>query len=160
MTDAVHDHGQHQSRADLCDVARARLVEAGEQWTPLRASVFETLAGFDRPVSAYDVTDAVSVAVGRRIAANSVYRILDLFVANNVASRVESANAFIANAHPDCRHDCIFLLCDGCGGATHVDDDRLGRMLREQAISHGFRPAKSVLEVRGHCAACGALENG
>lgn len=149
-----HRHAPHTGRADLAAAAEARLTGAGEQWTALRASVFSALAGYDRPVSAYDVTDAVSTAVGRRIAANSVYRILDLFVANNVASRVESANAFIANAHPDCPHDCIFLLCDGCGRATHVDDDRITNDVRAAASATGFRPLRPVVEVRGICAAC------
>jgi hypothetical protein len=60
---------------------------------------------------------------GKRVAANSVYRILDLFVRTNLANRVESANAYLANTHPGCRHDCIFLICDDCGQATHLDDD-------------------------------------
>jgi Fur family zinc uptake transcriptional regulator len=62
-------------------------------------------------------------AQGRRVAANSVYRILDLFVGANLARRVESANAYVANEHPGCLHDCIFLICDNCGQATHIDDD-------------------------------------
>ena len=150
----MHSHGQHGHRDDLAIAARNRLIAAGEQWTPLRAQVFAVLAGFDRPVSAYDVTDGVSAAAGRRIAANSVYRILDLFVANNVASRVESANAFIANVHPDCPHDCIFLVCDRCGGATHVDDDRITGDVRAAATATGFRPVRPVIEVRGVCANC------
>jgi Fur family transcriptional regulator, zinc uptake regulator len=151
---SAHSHGQHHSRADLAAAAQARLSAAGEQWTPLRATVFAALAGFDRPVSAYDVTDAVSTAAGRRIAANSVYRILDLFVANNVASRVESANAFIANVHPDCPHDCIFLVCDSCGRATHVDEDRITNDVRDAALAAGFTPVRPVIEVRGICADC------
>jgi Fur family zinc uptake transcriptional regulator len=151
----LHAHGQHDSRDDLASAAQARLTGAGEQWTPLRATVFGALAGFDRPVSAYDVTDAVSAATGRRVAANSVYRILDLFVANNVASRVESANAFIANVHPDCPHDCIFLVCDRCGRATHIDDDRVTGDVRAAASAAGFHPVRPVIEVRGICADCG-----
>lgn len=150
----AHVHGQHHGRTDLAAAAQARLTGSGEQWTPLRAQVFKALAEFDRPVSAYDVTDAVSTAAGRRIAANSVYRILDLFVANNVASRVESANAFIANVHPDCPHDCIFLVCDRCGGATHVDDDRITGDVRSAAEAAGFTPVRPVIEVRGICANC------
>ena len=67
---------------------------------------------FDKPASAYDIAEAVSKARGKRVAANSVYRILDLFVGTNLARRVESANAYVANAHPGCLHDCIFLICD------------------------------------------------
>lgn len=152
--DVPHNHASHAARPDLAQAAQARLCSAGEQWTPLRAQVFGVLAAFDRPASAYDITDRVSDAVGRRIAPNSVYRILDLFVANNLAARVESANAFIANAHPDCAHDCIFLVCDRCGGTTHVDDDHVADQMRAISRARGFTPVRPVLEVRGLCTAC------
>jgi len=155
MATRLHDH-DHDVRSGpaLTLAAERALTGAGEQWTALRAAVFGALAGFDKPASAYDVTEAVSTAQGRRVAANSVYRILDLFVANNVAMRVESANAYLANAHPDCLHDCIFLVCDGCGRATHVDDDQLSLRIRDTARASGFRPEKPVIEVRGRCAEC------
>ena len=98
--------------------------------------------------------DAVSKARGKRVAANSVYRILDIFVSKNLALRVESANAYVANAHPDCVHDCIFLVCDACGDTVHVDDDPVSRALRSVASATGFRPDKPVIEVRGTCAGC------
>lgn len=151
----LHDHDHSvRSGAALTIAAERALVGAGEQWTSLRAAVFAALASFDKPSSAYDVTEAVSKAQGRRVAANSVYRILDLFVAKNIAVRVESANAYLANAHPACLHDCIFLVCDGCGRATHVDDDQLSARIRETAYASGFRPEKPMIEVRGRCQAC------
>lgn len=134
--------------------AREALVAAGQQWTDMRSAVFESLASFDRPASAYDIAEKVSGTVGRRVAANTVYRILDLFVANNVAMRVESRNAYLANAHPDCLHDCIFLVCDGCGATTHIDDDNLAEGIRKTARAAGFRPERPVIEVRGRCADC------
>jgi Fur family zinc uptake transcriptional regulator len=116
--------------------------------------VFKALSRFDKPASAYDIADEVSKARGRRVAPNSIYRILDLFVATNLAKRVESRNAFIANAHPACRHDCIFLVCDGCGATTHLDDDSLSDAMRARARAAGFVPEQPVLEMRGRCAAC------
>ena len=93
---------------------------------------------------------------GRRVAANSVYRILDLFVGANLARRVESANAYVANDHPDCLHDCIFLICDNCGQATHIDDDSLTGGVREAARKArllarppGDRGARPLRRVRG-----------
>ena len=154
MATHAHDHHDHPAGDDLIDAARNAMARSGEQWTAMRASVFDALAAFENPASAYDIADAVSKSQGRRVAANSVYRILDLFVANNVASRVESANAFIANVHPDCPHDCIFLVCDRCGGATHVDDDRITGDVRSAALAAGFTPVRPVIEVRGLCANC------
>ena len=149
----VHDHRDHAGEA-LADAAKAAVERAGDQWTGMRASVFEALATFDQPASAYDITEKVSGLVGRRIAANSVYRILDLFVANNVAMRVESRNGYLANAHPDCLHDCIFLVCDECGRTTHIDDDSLADRVRATASATGFVPVRPILEVRGRCQSC------
>ena len=145
-----HDHGGD----DLKTAARERLTTSGEQWTGMRAAVFDALAGFDRPASAYDIAEAVSKAQERRVAANSVYRILDLFVGANLARRVESANAYVANSHPGCRHDCIFLICDSCGLAAHIDDDQLTGALVSAAAQAGFADIRPVVELRGHCAAC------
>jgi Fur family zinc uptake transcriptional regulator len=152
---AMHAHDHHERQGpDLTAAARATLEKAGEQWTTMRASIFEVLAGFDKPASAYDIAEAVSKREGRRVAANSVYRILDLFVGANLARRVESANAYVANAHPDCLHDCIFLVCDSCGNTTHLDDDSITRTVRSAAQGAGFSPVRPVIEVRGKCADC------
>ena len=122
----------------------------------MRAGVFAALAGFEKPASAYDIAESLSKSEGRRVAANSIYRILDLFVGANLARRVESANAYVANAHPDCLHDCIFLVCDSCGQTTHLDDDRVTKGVRSAAVAAGFAPQRPVIEVRGRCATCEA----
>ena len=154
MLMAAHQHHVHEGES-LKDAARDRLTGRGEQWTDMRESVFEALASFDRPASAYDIAEAVSTKQGRRVAANSVYRILDLFVGSNLARRVESANAYVANAHPDCLHDCIFLICDNCGQAVHIDDDGISGGVRKAAESAGFSAQRPVIEVRGTCGDCG-----
>jgi Fur family zinc uptake transcriptional regulator len=149
----VHQHHDNKGTA-LVKAAQVTLEQAGEQWTAMRAAIFETLAGFDKPASAYDIADAMSKAEGRRVAANSIYRILDLFVQSNLARRVESANAYVANTHPGCVHDCIFLVCDLCGQTTHLDDDSITRNVRQVATGAGFSPVRPVIEVRGTCADC------
>ena len=149
----AHDHRMHEGES-LRRAARERLTGEGEQWTAMRAAVFDALAQFTQPASAYDIAEAVSKAEGRRVAANSVYRILDLFVGKNLARRVESSNAYVANAHPDCLHDCIFLICDGCGQTVHIDDDNLSGGVREAAKGAGFTAPRPVIEVRGRCGDC------
>ncbi len=149
----AHTHMMHEGTA-LTDAAKAALEASGEQWTPMRATVYDALAGFDRPASAYDIADRISRREDRRVAANSVYRILDLFVAKNLAQRVESANAYVVNAHPACQHDCIFLVCEQCGQTTHIDDDVLTERVRASARGAGFTPVRPVIEVKGRCANC------
>jgi Fur family zinc uptake transcriptional regulator len=150
-------HNHHDFAGDLLvDAARDALQTAGEQWTEMRSDVFEALAAHERPASAYDIAESVGARRGKRVAANSVYRILDLFVRTNLARRVESANAYVANSHPGCHHDCIFLICDACGEATHIDDDSLTGALRDAAHRAGFAAVRPVVEIRGRCGACGA----
>ena len=139
---SVHRHDEPTGQS-LVSAARAALIQAGEQWTAMRSVVFEALAEHDRPVSAYEIADRVSDRRGKRVAANSVYRILDLFVRAN-----------IANPHPGCRHDCIFLICDSCGLLAHCDDDALAGALLSVGLEQGFRAVRPVVEVRGVCAAC------
>ena len=154
---AEHHHHHHEpTGTKLADAARATLEASLEQWTPMRAAIFDALAAEERPASAYDIADTVSKARGKRVAPNSVYRILDLFVANNIAMRFESANAYIANAHPGCHHDCIFLVCRTCKEATHVDDDQVTNEVRAVAEHEGFRPERPVIEILGTCAKCTA----
>ena len=148
-----HHHHDYAGEG-LVSAAREALTVSGEQWTDMRADVFAALAAQDRPASAYDIAENVGQRRGKRVAANSVYRILDLFVRTNLARRVESANAYIANSHPGCRHDCIFLICDDCGQATHLDDDRLTGALREAGRGAGFSDVRPVIELRGLCEDC------
>lgn len=150
---AEHHHHEHAGE-DLAAAAREALQAAGEQWTGMRSDIFDVLASFEKPASAYDIADLVSAKRSKRVAPNSVYRILDLFVANNLANRVESANAYLANPHPGCEHDCIFLICNSCGSATHIDDDKLSNSVRSSASKAGFADLRPVIEVRGVCAHC------
>jgi Fur family zinc uptake transcriptional regulator len=149
----AHVHHSHQGES-LAQAAQATMEKSGEQWTQMRAAIFDALASFDQPASAYDIAEKVSQTQGRRVAANSVYRILDLFVGSNLARRVESANAYVANDHPDCLHDCIFLICDSCGQTTHIDNDSLSGGVRDAAKKAGFAPQRPVIEVRGRCGEC------
>lgn len=153
MASQHHLHKEH-SGSSLIDAARAALTDAGEQWTGMREAVFAELARHECPASAYDIADNLSRSRGKRVAPNSVYRILDLFVANNLALRVESSNAYLANTHPGCEHDCIFLVCDECGEATHIDDDEVSTRVRALARGRQFQTRRPIIEIRGVCGPC------
>lgn len=139
---------------DLISAAAATLIAADEQWTGMREAVFAELAAHQKPASAYDIAENLSKSRGKRVAPNSVYRILDLFVRTNLANRIESANAYLVNTHPGCRHDCIFVICDDCGRATHLDDDRVTGALRAAGRDAGFADVRPVVELRGLCEDC------
>lgn len=158
MTETAHQipggrHWRSGSQA-LLHAARDQFTAHGEQWTDLRAQLFEELARNGEPVSAYDIAERLTARTRRRISANSVYRILDLFVERDLARRIESRNAYVANTHPSCLHDCIFLICERCGRIRHMDDDSLASRMRARACEAGFAPSRAVLELLGICNDC------
>ena len=147
-----HIHANSSHHADTA--AQSVLEAAGEQWTGMRQAVYAAVQQAARPQSAYEIADAVGQALGRRVAANSIYRILDLFVQHHIVKRIESRNAYIASAHPEADADCIFLVCDRCGDTSHVDDARISAEVRGAATAQGFVPVRPVIEVHGLCATC------
>ena len=97
---ADHHHHHHEPTGTrLADAARVTLEAQSEQWTPMRAAIFDALAAEEKPASAYDIADTVSKARGKRVAPNSVYRILDLFVTNNIAMRATSRRTHITRGN-------------------------------------------------------------
>ena len=154
MASAHHHHHHEPTGQSLIEEAAKALTDAGEQWPGMRAEVFEALSAQPRPASAYDIAVSGSTARGSRVAAKSVYRMRDLSFASNLARRIASANAYIANPPPGCRNDCSFLICDSCGRATHLDDDSLTGALVDAARKAGFADIRPVVELRGVCSDC------
>lgn len=151
----AHEPNAGQSaETGISGAHRRALAAVGEQWTPLREAVFGTLAAQSQPASAYAIAEAVSRDVGRRIAPNTIYRMLDLFVSANLATRIESRNAYVASTHPLAVHDCIFLVCETCGRTDHIDDHDITQAVRERAGERGYRRLKPVVEVKGQCPLC------
>lgn len=148
----AHEH--HHSTADQAESAQAVFEAAGEQWTDIRAAVYDVIVAADAPLSAYDIADRMSARLARRIAPNTVYRILELFLIHNIVSRIESKNAYVACAHPDAKEDCIFLVCERCGTTSHQDDIEIGAKVRAKAEQAGFQPRRPVIEVHGLCGSC------
>lgn len=154
MTES-HVHSLEEFTGEqLVAAARKALIASGEQWTSMREAVFIELSRFERPTSAYDIADRLSAARGKRVAPNSIYRILDVFVANGLAVRIESSNAYLVNSHPGHGHDCIFLVCEECGEASHVDDTEVSRAVRALIRRQKFQSDQPVLEIRGVCRQC------
>jgi len=48
----------------------------------------------------------------------------------------------------------MFLVCDRCGRATHVDNDAVTEQVRAAARRAGFAPERPLIEVHGLCEAC------
>lgn len=126
---------------------------------PNHAKVYDALQHAGRPVTAYEIIDAVrSAGIS---APPTVYRALNRLIELGLAHRLESLNAFVACAHED-EHQgeshlgsVVFLICNKCGETKEVVDHSLEQCLRQASSNNSFHPAQATIELRGQCDACG-----
>lgn len=122
--------------------------------TKNQSLVFGTLSAAEGPLSAYDILDRLRDKGFR--APLQVYRALDKLLEFGLVHRLESLNAFIACAHPDCgAHDTMaFAICESCGHVAEFSDDAITEQLDKWAGSEKFRLNRTIIELRGRCADC------
>lgn len=116
--------------------------------------VLEHLRRQTKPLSAYEILeDLRSEGV---TAATTVYRALDQLVTSGKVHRLESLNAFTACCDPSHAGSPVFEICEDCGAVTEHVHTRLAKDIAVLTSSSGFKPAHSVIEIRGRCGACAA----
>ncbi|MEM9168253.1 MAG: Fur family transcriptional regulator [Pseudomonadota bacterium] len=126
----------------------------GAQITPLREAALKALWSAERPLGAYELRDRLTETLGRAVAAPSIYRTLDFLCEQGVAARIESRNAYVACAHPENDHLCVFLVCEACGDSREIEDPRLEKLIGEDARRVGFAVRRRIVEMSGLCAPC------
>ncbi|XDZ68257.1 Fur family transcriptional regulator [Alphaproteobacteria bacterium LSUCC0226] len=116
--------------------------------------VYTLLCQADRPLSAYNILDALRDKGIR--APLQVYRALGKLVERGAVHRIESVNGFVA-----CQlHDCggsevsIFMLCTQCERANEFTDASIDRTLQALGDDRKFQAAHKVIEITGLCADC------
>lgn len=146
-----HDHA-------VCRTAALRRAEAlcagrGARFTDLRRRVLELLWEDHRPIAAYDVLHRLN-ADGRKAAPPAVYRALEFLIAQGLAHRLNSLNAFIGCAAPERAHGAQFFICRACGSVAEVRDPEIAAGITRAAETLGFTVQAPVVEVEGLCPHC------
>ena len=140
--------------AERVALAMSLCAERGVQLTKLRRQILELLWESGRPTGAYELIEAVKLKDSRPVGPPTVYRALEFLMSQGLVSKIESRNAYVPCVHPERRHDCLFFICSNCGASVELEDQRLERLISENAALIGFRPTRRVIEVEGTCATC------
>ena len=93
---------------------------------------------------------------GRRAAPVTVYRALDFLIANRLAHRLASQNAYLGCDHPEESHGAQFLICRRCGTTGELNDSEIAAAIAKSAEETGFRIEAPVVEITGLCPRCRA----
>jgi Fur family zinc uptake transcriptional regulator len=154
VTSHRHGHHDHPHNADAFVGAVSSACELrGLRLTPLRLRVLELIAAQSKPIKAYDLLDRLKDEHGGA-APPTVYRALDFLLEHRFIHKLESINAFVGCHHPNEAHQVPFLICDVCANAIEICDERVSKLLGEQARERGFGARAQTLEVHGVCADC------
>jgi len=126
---------------------------------PNHRTVFAALRKAGRPVTAYEIIDAVrSSGIS---APPTVYRALNRLIDEGLAHRLESLNAFVACSHADGHAGAvIFMICNDCGASCEVIDAGVADRLYERCEEQDFRYERAAIELRGRCLDCSAAPEG
>lgn len=125
--------------------------------TGIKASALTLLKAEGRPLSAYEVLDALS-GEGKRLAPTTIYRALTALVEAGQVHRLESRNAFVACKCEGQTHAAILAICDDCGAVEETVSPEVLDAVSNASRKTGFAPSRHVIEVIGQCASCAASE--
>jgi Fur family zinc uptake transcriptional regulator len=135
--------------------AEAACRANGARLTPIRRRVLETLQATRGSLGAYEIADALADEEGRRLAPITIYRALEFLIAQGLAHRLASRNAFIACAHGHRREELVaFLICETCGEVEERTASGLTGAVSQLLGSARFDPHLKLLEIAGRCARC------
>jgi Fur family zinc uptake transcriptional regulator len=152
------DHDHKRCIADALARAEEACSAHGARLTSLRRRVLQVLEESHSPLGAYEIVERLK-KTREPVPAMSVYRALDFLLAEGLAHRIESKNAFLACIHGHEMDDIVlFLLCERCERVAEVTSGALGRDLAQAARGVGFSPRARILEVSGLCNACKKAE--
>jgi Fur family zinc uptake transcriptional regulator len=104
------------------------------------------------PASAYDIQ--AHLASTEYVAATTIYRALDHLIAEGLAHKLESLNAYLACTHGHHRGSVVFAICEECGGVTEFCEPEVKQALDAWSAASQFEVNDMTLEMRGSCMAC------
>lgn len=144
----------------VIDNAKAVCAHSGGRLTEKRKAVLELLLVSNRPLSAYEITDAYNKCAEKPMPAMSVYRILEFLEAENLVHKLSSTSKYIACSHISCEHEhqiSQFLICGKCQSAKEIAISKeiineLGKLIGKA----GYALTNPQLELQCLCEHCSA----
>ena len=138
--------GQLDAASDACGRSNAQLTE-------LRRIVLGLVLQAERPLTAYQLLDRLK-ETRKSAMPPTIYRALDFLIENKLIHKVESLNAFVPCETGHHEHAIQFLICNGCGQVTELEDRGIARAMDSAVLAKGFTASSTVVEIEGTCAAC------
>ncbi|MDJ0920424.1 MAG: Fur family transcriptional regulator [Henriciella sp.] len=135
--------------ADLIQAASEEAQLEGKSLTHIRKHVLQVLLNAARPLTAYEVLDALE-GVGSS-SPPTAYRALDFLTELGFVKRIESLNAYLALEQGPSDAPIALFICDTCGQAKEISTVGVAEALAGAAITEGVSVRQVSVEIRGSC---------
>ncbi|MCB1532449.1 MAG: transcriptional repressor [Alphaproteobacteria bacterium] len=140
---------QAKTKETIAAIER-KLTAKGERFTAPRRQVMATLLDYDGTPKAYDIVEAMG-----DVKPMTVYRALDFLVAQGLAHRIESLNAYAPCVESHCAHkDSQYLICEKCEKVEELHNHAIDDFIAKQLLKDGFKIEAKVIEIHGLCSDC------
>jgi len=143
-----HDHGEDGSC--LLNGHDDRTAPRG--LTRNESLVWDTLAGGEEPLKAYEILDQLKDKGVR--APMTVYRALEGLEEKGFIHKLEGMNSFVVCNHAGPHEVQVFLVCETCGSAKEIHIEGVRQALSPALRRENFDMATARLEARGRCVEC------
>lgn len=132
---------------------KARCNEKNLRLTPPREHVFMIVLKSKKPLTAYDILDALGQKLDKP-KPPTVYRSLEFLIQHGFIHRIESLNAYVTCTEDHKHHGSQFMICDSCGRVEEAHLCHIPQKLEDAVKRKGFILSYWNAELHGQCSAC------
>ena len=125
----------------------------GLRITPPREYVLEIIAGSKKPLTAYEILEALAQKIDSP-KPPTAYRALEFLAEHHFIHRIESLNAYVSCGEDHKHSGSQFIICDSCGRVEEVHLCHIPKGLESQANDKGFTLSHWNAELHGLCGKC------
>lgn len=137
---------------DYCNSIEIRL-------TSLRKSILYILWYIEKPLKAYEILNEL-LQIKQNSKPPTVYRVLDYFVDCGVVHKIESIQCYTLCREPR-KHlpSEVLMVCNRCFAVREAHDKELIVLIQKLSADNSFKLGQDVIELKGVCYSCAALQN-
>ena len=123
--------------------------------TPSRTLVIKTLSKHKKPISAYELRDAINSNGDVNINISQIYRVLEFWIDLGLIHKISSINKFLLCITPEEKHTHMLNFCTVCEKVFETCNEQMGLNFKKSTAKFdlAFNNTRSV-EIPVICPQC------
>ena len=138
---------------EILETAERFCEGAGLRFTETRRVVLDILARSQKPMTAYEILDALEGGV-KNPKPPIVYRATDFWQRHGFVHKIESLNRFVVCQEGHQHRGSQFMICDECGDVSEIHMCHMPEAIVRSAERSDFKTVHWNLELHGQCQNC------